>query len=74
MVKAVKSIFGGGKVKAPPAPPPPPDPNVASEKLAAEAQAERLRAAAGGRASTMLTGGEGVEEEANTAKKRLLGA
>jgi hypothetical protein len=35
-----------------------------------------MRAAAGGRASTMLTGGEGLEDEdpAVTAKKKLLGA
>lgn len=74
MGKAVKSIFGGGKVKAPPPPPPPPTEESAADKLAKEANEQRLRAGAAGRASTMLTGGEGVEEDAKTAKKKLLGA
>lgn len=67
-------VFGGSKPKAPPPPPPPPDPNIEAERLRKEAEEQRIRSASGGRASTMLTGGEGVEEEANTAKKRLLGA
>lgn len=74
MGKAVKSIFGGGKAKAPAPPPPPPTPDTKSEDLAREANEQRLRAAQAGRASTILTGGEGVEEDAQTAKKKLLGA
>lgn len=74
MGKAVKSIFGGSKPKAPPPPPPPPTPDNKAEQLAAEANDQRLRAAQAGRASTMLTGGEGVEEDIQTAKKKLLGA
>lgn len=73
MGKAVKSIFGGSKPKAPPPPPPPPTEDSAAEKLAREANEQRMRAGAG-RASTMLTTGEGVTEELNTAKKKLLGA
>lgn len=74
MGKAVKSIFGGAKPKAPPPPPPPPTEDSAAEKLAREANEQRMRAGAAGRASTMLTTGEGVTEELNTAKKKLLGA
>lgn len=74
MGKAVKSIFGGSKPKAPPPPPPPPTEDSAAEKLAREANEQRMRAVAAGRASTMLTTGEGVTEELNTAKKKLLGA
>lgn len=74
MGKAVKSIFGGSKPKAPPPPPPPPTEDSAAEKLAREANEHRMRAGAAGRASTMLTTGEGVTEELNTAKKKLLGA
>ena len=67
-------VFGGSKPKAPPPPPPPPDPNIEAERLKKEAEEQRIRSGAGGRASTMLTGGEGVEEDATTAKKRMLGA
>ena len=72
--KAFKSIFGGSKPKAPPPPPPSLTEDSAAEKLAKEADEQRIRAGAAGRASTMLTTGEGVTEELNTAKKKLLGA
>lgn len=74
MGKAVKSIFGGAKTPKAPAPPPPPTPDTKSEDLAREANEQRMRAAQAGRASTILTGGEGVDEDVQTAKKKLLGA
>lgn len=67
-------LLGGSKPKAPPPPPPPPTEESAADKLAKEANEQRIRAGTAGRASTMLTGGEGVEEDVQTAKKRLLGA
>ena len=72
MSKVISSIFGGGKTPKPPAPPPPPTDNSQAVKDAETAQ--RVRAAIGGRASNMLTGGEGLEDEAVTAKKKLLGS
>ena len=72
MGKAIGSIFGGAKAPKAPAPPPPPKDDSAAVEAAAKDQ--RIRAASGGRASTMLTGGEGVEEGVETAKKKLLGA
>jgi hypothetical protein len=74
MGKAVKSIFGGSKPKAPPPPPPPPTEVSAAPGLKAAADEQRMRAGAAGRASTMLTGGEGVKDDVETAKKKLLGA
>ena len=73
MGKAIGSIFGGAKAPKPP-PPPPPPPKDDSAAVEAAAKDQRIRAAAGDRASTMLTGGEGVEEGVETAKKKLLGA
>jgi hypothetical protein len=67
-------VFGGSKPKPPPPPPPPPTEESAADKLAKESQEQRLRSGSAGRASTMLTGGEGVVEDAKTAKKKLLGA
>ncbi len=68
------AFFGGQKQSAPPPPPPPPTEDSAADKLEKEAKEQRIRAGSAGRASTMLTGGEGVTEEAKTAKKKLLGA
>ena len=69
---------GGGKGSAPkPAdPPPPPRPAAAEEQQITDQArtAERRRqAAAMGRESTMLTGGQGVTDTATTASKTLLG-
>lgn len=68
----VKKVFGGGeKMKPPPAPKPP---GMGAAEVEAAAAAERARVAAmQGRASTMLTGGDGVEDEAEIARKKLLG-
>lgn len=74
MGKAVKGLFGGSKPKAPPPPPPPPTEESAADRLAKEANDQRIRSGAAGRASTMLTGGDGAEEDVQTAKKKLLGA
>lgn len=75
VVSSIGSIFSGGKSKpkAPPPPPPPTD-ESAADRLAKEANDQRIRSGAAGRASTMLTGGDGVEEDVQTAKKKLLGA
>jgi hypothetical protein len=72
--KIFKSIFGGSAPKAPAPPPPPPTAESQSDILARESAETRMRVGTQGRASTMLTGGEGVEEDAPTAKKKLLGA
>lgn len=58
---------------APPAPePPPPAPRLDDTAAAAEAERKRQRAAAG-RASTVLTSGQGLIGEEQTASKSLLG-
>jgi len=62
-----------------PAPPPAPPPVPASptrddpEMVEAQRSARRRRIAAQGRSSTMLTGGQGVTEEANLGQASLLG-
>ena len=66
--------------KMPPLPPPPepitpPDPEVSEEernKIAAEQR--KLERKRKGRKSTIITGPLGVEEEAETEKKTLLGS
>ena len=66
--------------KMPPLPPPPepitpPDPEVSAEernKIAAEQR--KLERKRKGRKSTIITGPLGVEEEAETEKKTLLGS
>ena len=66
-------IFGGGAPAPPPAPLPPPDRGDADVQLAA--RNERLRqAGTRGRASTVLTSGKGVTDEATPVKKTLLGS
>lgn len=62
--------------KGPKAPPPPPPPSDTNDgKAAAERAAEELRMRLQrGRASTILTGGDGVTENAPTAVKTLLGS
>ena len=69
----------GGKAPKIPDPPPPPPPPPEPPKMADEAQrrardeqlAEARRRA--GAQSTIATGAGGLTEEANTAKKTLLG-
>ncbi len=58
--------------KAPPPPPPPPEKDDSEVQAAAAAERERQRKARG-RASTILTGGEGLTTNASTARKQLLG-
>jgi hypothetical protein len=79
----VSSIFGGGESAPAPAPvyappPPPAAPTTSSADVQAAEQRQRVLAGkAQGRASTILTGGEGVtaeEDTAVTAKKKLLGS
>ena len=66
------AIFG---TPAAPAPPPPPEPpKVSDSEVQARALEERKRrTAAGGRASTILTSGQGVAE-GGAAAKTLLGS
>lgn len=76
--RSMRLYGGGGKGSAPkPAdPPPPPRPSAAEEQQITDQArtAERRRqAAAMGRESTMLTGGQGVTDTATTASKTLLG-
>ena len=64
------SLFSSPKVSTPP----PVAPTVDDSAVQAAAAAERRRRAmAAGRASTILTGGEGVTERAETASATLLG-
>ena len=65
-------------LKAPMMPlPPPVDPEVATKEAASEAklEAEKRKAISSrmkGRGGTILTGGQGVEEEAKTASTSLM--
>lgn len=66
-----------GSPKAPQMPPPPPPaPGVDQAKIDArnaKAAEERSRRQQAGRASTILTGGQGVTDEGKAARKVLLG-
>ncbi|MEX0809527.1 MAG: hypothetical protein WD044_12445 [Dongiaceae bacterium] len=63
-------MFQANKPKAPP-----PPPRIDDSAIEAAALAERhRRALAGGRVSTLLTGGAGVTAPAPVASKTLLGA
>lgn len=67
------------KLEAPPPPPPPPSPTSNDKEEARRVQEEMNKAAAAernakGRSATLLTGGQGVTEEAPTTKKVLLGS
>lgn len=57
-------------------PTPPPDPPQLADKAISDAatQAKAKAAAATGYGSTILTGGQGLTDEASTTKKTLLGA
>ena len=68
-------LFGGDSDNDPvvvPVPPPPPTRSDA-EVQAAALRIRQQRAAAQGRASTILTGGQGVTDEVVTEPKKLLG-
>lgn len=73
-MQAVKGIFGGGSAKQilPPAPAPAPTPEdpAALEARRRTLSEQRQRR---GRASTLLTGGQGVTGSAPVARKTLLG-
>jgi len=66
---AVKKIFSSPK----PPPPPPPPAKPASAAPAGTAARKNLRSKYS-RKSTILTGGQGVQDEAEIVKKTLLGA
>lgn len=64
--------FAGGSPAAPPPPPPPPERSDEEVRAAAREQ-RRISAQAKGRASTILTSGQGVTDEVATKQKKLLG-
>lgn len=64
-------LFGGGSPSAPPPPPAPPTVDNSAEKLKKVEEAQRIRAASSGRASDLLTSGQGATDEYMTAKKKL---
>ena len=70
-VKAVKSIFTPPK---PPAPPPMPAAPSFAGASDAGSSARKLVKSRYSRRKTILTGGQGVEDEAEIVKKTLLGA
>lgn len=65
-------LFSSPKIQAPAPAPPPPGP-AAAEVQDAMKRERRRTASATGRASTVLTGGQGLTSEATTASKKLLG-
>ena len=64
-------LFGGKTPKAPAPPPPPVDTSQAVKDAEVE---QRIRAASGGRASTVLTNVDEEDKDVVSAKKKLLGA
>ena len=68
---AVKKIFSSPK--PPPPPPPPAAPKQVAAAPAGTAARKNLRSKYS-RKSTILAGGQGVEDEAEIVKKTLLGA
>ena len=66
------AIFGS-PAPAPPAPPPPPPARSDADIQAAATEARLRRASATGRAETILTSGQGVTDETDTAATALLG-
>jgi len=67
-------IFGSTpSPSAPPPPPPPPTRDDAADRVAKEEAAKATLRKNQGRSSTLLTGGQGVAEEAPVQKKQLLG-
>ncbi len=75
MSKIVKKLLGGGEPKAPKviqAPPPPPSVDTQAVQQAADTERRRLRAGKG-RASTLLSGGKGVTDQAEIGTRTLLG-
>mgnify|MGYP003111251194 CR=1 FL=1 len=63
----VKSIFSSPKAPAVPAAPKP-------KKVEAKALVKKKRGSEYGRAGTILTSAQGIEEEADIVRKTLLGA
>lgn len=58
-----------------PTPPPPPPTAESTAEITAKAERERaIRVASSGRAADLITGGQGVTDEYQSAKKKLLGA
>jgi len=72
IVSAVTSMFSGPPKVTPMAPPAAPTVTDPSVQAAAQAQATAMAQSAG-RASTILTSGQGDTSQANVAKKTLLG-
>lgn len=68
----MSSIFGGSPSTPKPLPPPP-DPNAAAEVARRMQEAAALERKARGRASTILTGGQGLLDEENRPGRILFG-
>lgn len=71
------SLFSGPDTPTPPPPPAPPDPNMmeTQKQLAAAAEAQRQRVQ-GGRASTIMTGANGLDSNQyaqGVSRQTLLG-
>jgi hypothetical protein len=64
-------LLGGRIPRVPPPPPPPVDTSQAVKDAEIE---QRIRAASGGRASTVLTNPEEEDKDVVSAKKKLLGS
>ncbi len=79
-VKAVKKVFSAPSPAPPPPPPPAPTPTVVASTSSAIKKASKKQFLGGvtrgksGRKATMVTGGAGVEDEAEILRKTLLGA
>ena len=70
-------FFGKSSTPAPPPDPEPPPPAPTRddpEVVDAQRSARKRQISAKGRSSTLLTGGQGVTDEANTGLKTLLGS
>jgi hypothetical protein len=68
------ALFSSSPKMEAPAPAPPPPSRSDAEVQGAALDARRRMAARSGRASTILTGGQGVTDEAKTKAKTLLGS
>lgn len=66
-------LFGGAPTPAPP-PPPPAQTDDGKAAAAKAAEDERLRRQGAGRASTILNGGTGLQDDPELAKKYLTGS
>ena len=70
----MSKVLGGSSSKPPP-PPPPPDPAIArkaAEQTLSRKKAEEAERGVRGRASTILTSGQGLLDDGSESRRRLL--